>query len=80
VKHHTQRIIQVILYTITVMAVGLMVVLLFKVIYEIRRQGEINQQYIRCIILTPSSAYNDIDQRTKAIDKCAIESKLPIEK
>lgn len=47
------------------------------IIERIEEQGQINQRYIRCIVLTPGSEYSDVGMRTKAIDKCAIESKLP---
>lgn len=43
-------------------------------IEETKKQSEINQQYIRCIVLLPATAYQNPDSRTKAVDNCAVKS------
>lgn len=79
-NHLHQKYLQLILYVITIIAAVFIVIGLFKVNYETQRQGEINQKYIRCIILLPASTYKGgPTERAKAVDECAIKSKLPDE-
>ena len=79
-KHNTQKYLQLALYILSVAVVAFLVILMFWAIAEIRRQGEINQRYIRCIVLLPRAAFTGTDaQRAKAIDNCAVQSKLPPE-
>lgn len=65
---------QVVLFTITVRISNQLV----EGVQETDRQGVINQKYIRCIILLPASTYTGTpEQRTVAIDNCAVQSRLP---
>lgn len=42
---------------------------------EIRNQTDINQRYLRCIILLPKEAFADIPSRIKALDQCSEDSR-----
>lgn len=44
---------------------------------QIREQTDINQRYLRCILLIPREDFASVETRVEAIDKCARESKLP---
>jgi outer membrane murein-binding lipoprotein Lpp len=45
-------------------------------ISETKHQSQINQNYIRCIILIPANTYRgSVEQRSKAIDDCAVQSR-----
>lgn len=46
-------------------------------IQETQRQGQINQQYIRCILLIPRDLAQERETLTKNLDECAINSALP---
>lgn len=43
----------------------------------IKEQTDINQRFIRCLILIPGGQSRTPEERIEAIDKCAIESRLP---
>lgn len=78
------------LYTIvTTIAIGIIAIVMVFVLtqtrilakdnqrlsQDIKHQTDINQNYLRCIILLPKEAYADIDTRIKALDKCAEDSR-----
>lgn len=44
---------------------------------DISDQTDINQRYLRCILLIEREKFANVELRVEAIDKCAIESKLP---
>lgn len=44
---------------------------------EIKNQTDINQRYLRCILLIERDQFSDVEKRVAAIDKCAIQSKTP---
>lgn len=63
---------------ITLIGVVASIFFILNAIDETKHQGEINQKYIRCIVLLPATTYqNSPEARAKAVDKCAMESKLP---
>lgn len=43
----------------------------------IKEQTDINQRFLRCLILVPAESFKDPVKRVEAVDRCAIESKLP---
>lgn len=44
---------------------------------EIKAQTDINQRYLRCILLIERDQFANVELRLDAIDKCSIESKTP---
>lgn len=69
-----------------VIATGFGVLLLIGIYnsYQIRKQNDtiieqtdINQRFFRCLILIPPGDFKTPTARIKAVDKCAVESKLP---
>lgn len=47
-------------------------------VMESQRQSITNQKYIRCIVLLPAETYrNNPAERAKAVDQCAVKSRLP---
>lgn len=48
-----------------------------KLSQEIKAQTDINQRYLRCILLIEREKFANVESRVDAIDKCAVESKTP---
>ena len=44
---------------------------------SIKEQTDINQRYLRCILLIEREKFTNVELRVDAIDKCSIESRLP---
>lgn len=73
-----------ILNVITVIALSVMIFVVVLLLAQnrtltrdIKAQTDINQRYLRCILLIPQEEFKDTEQRVKAIDKCSLESRLP---
>lgn len=43
----------------------------------IKEQTEINQRYLKCIIILPKESFANTQSRTAALDRCSEESRLP---
>ena len=48
-----------------------------KLSEEIKAQTDINQRYLRCILLIEREKFATVETRVDAIDKCAVESRTP---
>jgi low affinity Fe/Cu permease len=48
-----------------------------KLSEEIKAQTDINQRYLRCILLIERDKFASVETRVAAIDKCAVESRTP---
>ena len=78
---HFQKAIS---HVVTVMSLGVIITVTIILLAQIRKLGEnikaqtdINQRYLRCILLIERKDYEKVETRVAAIDKCAIQSKLP---
>ena len=79
-KEFAANMVIIISIVIMVFLVILFLVQINDVGKSVQKQTEINQRFLRRLILLPASDYQDREARIKAVDKCSVDSKVDIPK
>ena len=75
-KEFAANMVIIVSIVIMVFLAIILLVRLNNVGQDVKKQTEINQRFLRCLILVPPDEYKDREARIKTVDKCTADSKL----